>query len=108
MTEEETMVAIERDSRQFAKAYEYLMQQSKIKEEIARQELRNRHYKDTKHEPIEVMREWMTNDQFIGFCLGNALKYLYRYNAEGAKGGILNIDKAIDYLEWVQEATTAC
>lgn len=62
----------------------------------------NPHYKRlVDHEPIVVMREWLTQEQFTGFCLGNAIKYLGRYNAEGKKGGVRNIEKAIDYLRWL-------
>lgn len=62
----------------------------------------NPHYKRlVDHEPIMVMREWLTPEQFTGFCLGNAIKYLGRYNAEGKKGGVRNIEKAIDYLRWL-------
>jgi hypothetical protein len=67
----------------------------------------NPHYKRLKdHEPIAVMSEWLTQEQFTGFCLGNAIKYLGRYNAEGKKGGLRNIEKAMDYLRWLIDNET--
>jgi hypothetical protein len=69
----------------------------------------NAHYKRLKdHEPIKVMQEWMTIPQLEGFYLGNAIKYLGRYNSEGKKGGIRNIEKAMDYLRWLIELDSCC
>lgn len=31
-----------------------------------------------KHECIEVLKEWMSEDEFKGFLKGNAIKYLCR------------------------------
>jgi hypothetical protein len=33
---------------------------------------------DTPYETIKVLRAWLTPEQFEGFCLGNAIKYLSR------------------------------
>jgi hypothetical protein len=69
----------------------------------------NAHYKRlVDHEPISVMQEWLTVPQREGFYLGNAIKYIARYNSEGKKGGIRNIEKAIDYLEWLVELDAQC
>lgn len=57
------------------------------------------HYKGT-HEPIEVMKEWLTDDQYMGFCLGNAIKYIARYDKKGTP--VEDINKAIVYLEWAK------
>jgi hypothetical protein len=82
---------------------------TKWSETIVRHVDLNEHYHRLRHEPIFVMREWLTKEQYIGFCLGNVIKYLGRYNAEGKKGGPLNLEKALDYLEWAigREADTS-
>lgn len=67
-------------------------------------ESHNAHYNEVYPQPIEVINEWLTDEQFNGFCLGTALKYLGRYNLKAkGKGGIRDIEKAIDYLEWMKE-----
>lgn len=33
---------------------------------------------DTVYETIKVLEAWLTPEQFIGFCRGNAIKYLSR------------------------------
>lgn len=58
------------------------------------------HYADTKFEPIDVLEDWG-----LGFCLGNALKYIKR--AGHKKSGTLSdkdkeiqdLNKAIWYLQ---------
>ena len=67
-------------------------------------EQQSAHYQQVNPEPISVISSWLTDEQFIGFCLGTALKYIGRFNvkAEG-KGGAKDIAKAIDYLEWLEE-----
>ena len=67
-------------------------------------EKQSAHYNQVNPEPIVVISSWLSDEQFIGFCLGSALKYLGRFNvkAEG-KGGAKDIAKAIDYLEWLEE-----
>lgn len=75
---------------------------STMREQIL--EKQSAHYNQVNPEPIVVISSWLTDEQFIGFCLGSALKYLGRFNvkAEG-KGGVKDIAKAIDYLEWMEE-----
>ena len=52
---------------------------------------------DTEYECIKVLKAWMTKDEFIGFCKGNALKYLCR---SGKKDEILQeYNKAKWYIE---------
>jgi len=62
---------------------------------------RNAHYKAMKIEPLDVMEDWLTQEQLLGFLLGNVLKYTGRYNhtAQG-KGGVRDLKKAQDYLKW--------
>lgn len=50
------------------------------------------------YETIKVLEAWMTPEQFIGFCQGNALKYLSR---AGKKGDLLiDLQKAQFYLDY--------
>jgi len=53
------------------------------------------HYK---HMPIQPTEFIVQNG--IGWCGGNAIKYICRYHL---KGGTIDIDKAIHYLELLRE-----
>lgn len=55
------------------------------------------HYggKDNPYEVIRVLENWLSSDEYIGFCKGNALKYLARHRH---KGGVEDLKKA----EWYQ------
>lgn len=49
---------------------------------------RSAHYREVTPEPIAVISSWLTDEQFIGFCVGTTLKYLGRYNLKAdGKGG---------------------
>jgi hypothetical protein len=48
-------------------------------------------------EAIEVIEAKLTPEQFEGYCLGNAIKYLLRCNHKGAKDQ--DIGKADWYLQ---------
>lgn len=48
------------------------------------------------YETIEVLEAWLTYEEFIGFCKGNAIKYLSRAQQ---KGGKTDYKKAEWYLE---------
>ena len=62
------------------------------------------HYKDLKVQPWDAMECWLTANQFQGYLLGNALKYIARFNAlEPGKGGIQDIKKAKHYLDKLVE-----
>ena len=54
------------------------------------------HYKDMPFQPIDFI---MGNN--LGFCEGNAIKYICRYKS---KGGVQDLDKAIHYLEMLKES----
>jgi hypothetical protein len=48
------------------------------------------------------MKQWMTREQYTGFCLGNSLKYLGRFNLSASgKGGMNDLLKAKQYLDWL-------
>lgn len=48
-------------------------------------------------EAIEIMRETLTDQEFRGFLLGNAYKYLIRFPHKGNPIG--DLQKAIDYIQ---------
>lgn len=60
----------------------------------------NDHYKQGGIECIDAIRASMTPQQFKGFCKGNVLKYMWRYEY---KGGLADLKKALDYLLWLCE-----
>lgn len=42
-----------------------------------------KHYTVGGYEAIDVIQAKLTKEQFIGYCLGNALKYNMRFNYKG-------------------------
>lgn len=42
----------------------------------------------------------MTDEAFAGYCKGNVLKYIFRYED---KGGVEDLDKANVYLGWLRQ-----
>lgn len=58
------------------------------------------HYTQGKIEVIDYIRDKLTKEQFIGYCIGNVLKYVSRYQL---KGGKQDLEKAEVYLEWAIE-----
>ena len=55
------------------------------------------HYKYGKIECIEAIEESMTSDAFHGYCKGNCLKYLWRYERKGKS--LEDLQKAEWYLK---------
>jgi hypothetical protein len=53
------------------------------------------HYLSKKIQPWDAMEAWMTPEQFKGFLLGNAIKYLARHQD---KDGLKDLQKAQHYL----------
>lgn len=60
------------------------------------------HYADKKIEVIKYLEDTLTNEEYIGFCVGNVIKYVSRWRK---KGGAEDLKKAKVYLEW---AIAAC
>lgn len=58
------------------------------------------HYADCKYECIDVMQDWMTNEEFEGYLKGCIFKYLKRYNL---KNGLEDCQKAQWYLNKLVE-----
>ena len=52
------------------------------------------------YETIKVLEAWMTRDEMIGFCKGNALKYLSRHRE---KGGLSDLEKSAWYSRYMVE-----
>lgn len=52
-------------------------------------------------ETIFFIEDKLTSDQFIGYCLGNVIKYISRYNNKGEN--IADLQKALTYLIWTIE-----
>ena len=58
-----------------------------------------KHYMAGKQQPIEIMQEKMTNDQFIGFLLGNVIKYSLRINHK--ENDREDAGKCNQYSQWL-------
>lgn len=52
-------------------------------------------------EAVDVMRNFMTDEQLSGFFLGNAIKYQLRYQK---KNGLEDLKKARKNLDWLIES----
>ena len=52
-------------------------------------------------ESIEILRNFMTDEQLKGFYLGNSLKYLIRHQK---KNGLEDLKKARKNLDWLIES----
>lgn len=59
------------------------------------------HYTSGKIEVIQYLKDKLTPEQFQGFCRGNVLKYVSRYEL---KDGIQDLEKAAVYLNWLIES----
>lgn len=54
---------------------------------------------DVPHETIKCLRAWLTPEEFRGFLIGNAIKYLSRAGKKvGAEDDIAKARWYIDYL----------
>ena len=60
------------------------------------------HYADKQIEVIDYIRDTLTPDGYVDYCLGNVLKYVSRWRK---KGGVEDLNKAQVYLGWaIQQA----
>ena len=57
------------------------------------------HYKQGGIECIDCIKAAL-GDNFIGFLIGNVIKYVYRYKH---KNGVTDLEKASVYLKWAIE-----
>ena len=58
------------------------------------------HYADKGIEVIDYIRDTQTQEEFVGYCLGNVIKYVSRWRK---KGGVEDLKKAQVYLGWAVE-----
>lgn len=58
------------------------------------------HYKQGAIECIEAIQSALTEEEFRGYCKGNAMKYIWR---ERHKGGEESIEKAMWYLDYMMQ-----
>lgn len=59
------------------------------------------HYTSGGVECIEAIKASMSREEFAGYCKGNAMKYIWRYDK---KNGAEDLRKAEVYLNWLIEA----
>lgn len=60
--------------------------------------MQNKHYEDSAMQALQVMQTLMTEEQFVGFLLGNEIKYKMRAKYKGQEEA--DIEKAKDYNYW--------
>ena len=59
------------------------------------------HYADKKIEVIDYIKDTLSLDGFVDYCIGNVIKYVSRWRK---KGGIEDLQKADVYLTWATNA----
>lgn len=59
------------------------------------------HYTQGGIECIDAIKSALTTEEFIGYCKGNIIKYVWR---EQHKGGCNDIVKAGQYAAWLEDA----
>lgn len=58
------------------------------------------HYTNGEVEVIDYIRDKLSAVEFVGYCIGNVLKYVSRWKF---KGGVEDLEKAAVYLNWAIE-----
>lgn len=58
------------------------------------------HYTNGEIEVIDYIRDKLSAVEFVGYCIGNVLKYVSRWKF---KGGVEDLEKAAVYLNWAIE-----
>ena len=58
------------------------------------------HYNQGSKETIEILKDFLTEDEFKGFLKGNVLKYMHRYKF---KNGMEDLNRASWYLDKLKE-----
>ena len=53
-------------------------------------------------ETIDYIRDKLTGNQFVGYCIGNVIKYVSRYQKKGEPAQ--DLEKAAVYLGWAVKA----
>jgi hypothetical protein len=57
------------------------------------------HYNTGSMETIDLIREGMSNDEFLGYLKGNVLKYICRYRHKHKENPVKDLMKARWYIE---------
>lgn len=65
------------------------------------QERYNGHYAEMKKQPIEVMQEILSDEEFAGFLMGNYIKYVMRAGHKAGETYDKDMAKANRYAEWL-------
>ena len=60
------------------------------------------HYQALKQQPIEIMQELMSDEQFFGFCWGTIISYALRCGLKDEPRR--EMQKIAQYAEWAAEA----
>ena len=58
------------------------------------------HYQQAEIEPIEIMQMYFTKEMFLGFLIGNVIKYALRFRFKGSEKK--DISKMKQYAEWAE------
>lgn len=58
------------------------------------------HYRKGGMELWDIIREFLTHEEFVGHLKGNILKYTYRYKSKGHEE---DLKKATDYIHKLRE-----
>ena len=59
----------------------------------------NNHYDIGDLETIKIIKAKLTNEEYNGFCKGNAIKYITRAGFKHGEPEVKDLEKAKDYLE---------
>lgn len=79
---------------------DYVKLEQEIRENKKQDAINPSHYKDVyPFEVITMIREMLTPEQFVGFCLGNEIKYRMRAGLKSSK-----IEEDIKKALWYKEA----
>lgn len=77
------------------------MSNKDLGQDVPKREWYDAHYAECTVEPIELMQKVLTKEQFIGFLMGNVIKYCLRAGHKGSKEE--DLKKASRYQEWLEE-----
>ena len=61
------------------------------------------HYENLKLDPLDIMFNNFTREEYIGFLKGNILKYLLRYESKGGVDDLLKCKSYLDMLIAVEK-----
>jgi len=53
-------------------------------------------------ETIDIIKAKLTPEQYLGYCLGNVIKYVSRFNFKSRRieGKKRDLEKAMAYIHW--------